>query len=68
MENIISELEKRGYDVMTIINGTRDKKVLCSFYKNKKNRDIVISDWSDEDIDKFIRKVYNIITKYDKVG
>ena len=63
MENRINELRELGYEIESIIKGTTDPKVLSMFYRNSINRDIIIPQWTEDDIIRFSNLAYNIVTR-----
>lgn len=64
MENRVNILKEIGHDISGIINGVHNPIVLASFYKIHRNQDIVIPEWTEEEIILFSNKIYNIIKKY----
>jgi len=64
--NKVKELRELGYDITTIIEGTKNEKLLKNFHKVPLYSDVVIPDWTEEDIITFSNTVYNIVIKYKK--
>ena len=58
------QLQSWDYDPIPIIEYTNDTKIQKFFYRHSLNQDICIPNWTKDDIEQFINRVYSIVSRY----
>ena len=66
MKDKVRELKAMGYDILGIIEGTRNEKLLQRFHKNKIYQGVEIPPWTKSDIVNFSNRIFNIVSEYNK--
>ena len=66
MENKIEILKQMGFDISPIIDSFKNPLAIERLTSAKYKNDIVIEEWTEDEIILFSNKVYDIIKKYYK--